>query len=559
MRKVVVVAALVLILIALAELLGLRPGDAESGKAVELSDSPSLVGAEAADGGIEREQIVRTPAVVEGGAVGLSVRCVDANNGKGLDGCAFLSASGNSIPEVVALGSGDYLLADLIASNSGPLMVSLEGYSEGTIDFQQGSSYPETGLTLALKPIGGVVRGRVSSVSGEACPNDTVVVAWLAGHSAPRATRAGGILTPGALHCRVDPDGNYELFGLQPERDYSFVAAGDGLVSQGLKEARAGDILDIAVSPVFGAIIRYIDDAGGALKTNPKVFYYTDGITYQPQDGALAVDCPPSLWSLCGIPHGRQLRQSDQWEQAVVLVDDSEFDTKPLALRIRIPGYRLREAVVDLPRVRRSGNPLLTIPLQATTDSWVDVPVAVRRSEAPSLVGINVPTSKGVLHLDPVGKTGQTMVVPIAALDSRVQVISDVPAGDYIVRFRSRSRMYYLPGPDGIIGDWQYTVDSTGQVLSVDLSGAGALRISEVPASAANGYLVVAAGGGYPPSYYLLSEDSVTVDLIVPGQCRVSFAKDRRELALAMAGGAERTKIVTIQAGLLSVLSFQEL
>ena len=557
MRRLAVAIAVALVAVAVFDCLGLRPGGAESGDKVRTipiggSADESLVPA-AADVEVAREPAQR-PSMdpVEGWII----ECVDANSRLPLPGCKFSTPDGTGL-ECEEYLPGRYQLTVPRSGGAGEVIVSCTGYLSHSVGSVRGSSGVPT--VVAMQPQGGVIRGQVFPAVGDDEAAGSIVVAWPVGQPAPSALPDGRVVGPGSVFCFTGDNGEFELFGVSVAVGYRVVAVREGAATRGLTPAQAGDALALRMVPVFGAIVQYVEAGGRDIQTNPRVHHYTDGITYRPSDGAAPVDCPSSLWRLCGIPHGLQLRQSGGWEHAIVVAHEAARDSVDLDLRVRVPGYRLREVTVELPRVRRAEAVRLEVPLDPVADGWADLAVVVQRGQEGADWPADEQTSRGLLHLDPVGRRGQTILVPVSACEPGTEVVQGIPVGDYTVTFRSKSRMFYLPGPDGIVGDWRYTVGPYEGALVVDLSDAGAIRVSGIPSTASAGYLVVDAGGEYQPTYYSLDSREVIVDLIVPGECRVAIADDATELAAAMTGNAPRYKTVSVRAGRATEIDFGEM
>jgi hypothetical protein len=352
------------------------------------------------------------------------------------------------------------------------VLVSAAGFVTGEARMSPAAK-GEVLVKLALTPAE-EVRGRVVTEDGSSAGAGIEVLAWREAEypTAQLALRAdaGDLRSVTAV---TDEQGAFVLRGVDPDRLYSAVAAGNGFVSPSRVSwgRSASRDVSIVVHRAYAAWIRLRETEARALRTSPLLYgrRYGGPRSGDPDVGRLFGIGPETL-SLLGALAGEHSTLTDR-----LYVFTSPGDLPflgPFELALDYPGYEKTVARFEVPALDGEVPAEVTVELTPTASAWGSLEVRFVWGLGDHAV-VDEAEPLGVLRLfDEDGRPCEYAVHD--AFPSTVTV-EGLPTGSWGWEFRLLSGGDTAPAVSGWSG--AVAVGEEGARIEVDLSHLGAVRL----------------------------------------------------------------------------------
>ncbi|MDP6540386.1 MAG: hypothetical protein QF903_01930 [Planctomycetota bacterium] len=390
------------------------------------------------------------------------------------------------------------------------------------------------------------VHGRVSLEDGSSAGAGIEILAWREGeyptaHLARRA-RAGDLR---AITAVTDENGSFVLGGVDPDRLYTAVAAGNGFVSPsrttwGRSPSRE---VSIVVHRAYAAWIRLREAGGGALRTSPSLYGRRFGgpRSDAPDIGRLGGLGPRPLMLLGSLP----VAPSTLADRFYVFTSPRELTgLGPFELALDYPGYERVVARFEVPALEGRAPAEIPVELEPSASTWGTLDVRFLWALSGHAV-VDEAEPLGLLRLfEPDGRPCEFAVRE--AFPSALAV-AGLPTGPYEWEFEILSGA----GGEPLTPDETAAVllGEEGAVIEIDLShlGAIALRLLHLDGSEYEGaaWIRLERAGERPLPARILRTPPYVLSGVSPGTWEVWVDQPRfLDRSTAVARDARSTVVV---------------
>lgn len=288
----------------------------------------------------------------------------------------------------------------------------------------------------------------------------------------------------------VDPDGRFEIPGVDPSTHVYVIAGGPGRLTQVLELASPGvqDVSLVAMH-IYAAIVSFQERNGEPLRLSPSLRASRRSSFWSESSEAEALELSILGALLTGLPQESTRDEPDSRRVCLFSSTSKEPEIGPCAMEWRVPGYeteslRFQATAVELDathvtvHVRRQARARGAIEL--VPEGCSAMLVAAQRDAA----RFAVDTSKGLLTLQGGAGEPKMMFGFELRLDGAVR-IEDIPAGQYTVRVNTMKQHVPIPPLDEPGHPLEVKADETTRwTLNFEDFGAVVVELFDGPSNA---------------------------------------------------------------------------
>jgi len=282
---------------------------------------------------------------------------------------------------------------------------------------------------------GADISGRVRLAGGGSPPGGLRVVAR------PFMSSPTGALVFGAdgvdhriASTMTSANGEFRVEGLTPGSRFDLDVAGVGLAAETVRRVPAGAMgLELVVQPVYGIILRFVDDQANSVARSPGLVaegQATTAINFAGVGPPLSAESVAG--KLLGLSNCRDLVHGAS-EAIFAFGDGRPSRLGPIPYTSQLPGFAPRTLQLWLERIEDSV-PVLDVPLRASDPHGGSATVRVRIDGSPPGARVGPTDRSGYLRFD--GGSSGVWYADVLGPPTDERVIRGVPAGNYGVSFR---------------------------------------------------------------------------------------------------------------------------
>jgi len=350
--------------------------------------------------------------------------------------------------------------------------VVLGAWAEGLLASER-EVPPEQANVEVVLGTGGTIRGRVFWMDGTPVGDEARVTCWRTGY-APAHLADDPATVPRWRVVRSEPDGGFEITGLDPETTYSLSAVGPwAIAAERMRGVRPdGGPRLLSVSPLHGLEVVVTGPEGRALTSDPRLGISGIEIDERASRGLGADRVELDLLGITPAPDppGGKVK-------TFLYAASTRLELMgPFSFSFALPGYEPASAELLVPRVTSADLDRRTLELTALTDSFGSLDVTLEGVMDPGRP-IHARQPIGVVRLAPLDGSLDTRRTWLRGVDAgrdrlRVQAL---PAGTWDVSWRPAIR---FPGPPTPRSAARVEIGDEPAHASLDIGPAGGLAVA---------------------------------------------------------------------------------
>lgn len=334
------------------------------------------------------------------------------------------------------------LMTKVNASSVGEIIAVAQGFSSSNTPFSVSNSNLNLRIVMSL---GGSISGTVHPPEGGLL-EDCWVVAFQSSRELKAADAPmimGG--DPRFHVANVESSGSFKIEGLDPQLEYSVLAAGAGYTTRKrVPPIQPSQVdIDLFVLPIFGVLVELVEADGTPITKDLELNSYPAG-NFSTREKSVSYLPPESLAAyLAGVRIEKLDLGGGSREVFLFTAEDERDEVGPVVHLIRVPGYEALRAEVTVPRLTGSIS-LQTLQLVSNT--------ATRGRLQIKFDGFSVEGEGDYPHsLLPVGTVylrrdnEEVYQVNVGHFSNEVKAIEGLPAGLYEAWFTTSNRYFRYP------------------------------------------------------------------------------------------------------------------
>lgn len=374
-------------------------------------------------------------------SVALTLEIVDAE-GRPISGAHCSIVLEESFAEIGVTNEAGHLSTRISTDMTGEIIAHAPGFANTAASFRSDNNDVELKLIM---PPGGYISGTVTTPSGGLISECRVFAFRATTVINPETVSKILVGDPRVQTAVAESSGFFQVEGLNPNYEYSLLAAGSGYLTRNrvppILPSASG--IELPLFPLYGVILSLVDPHGGAISANSDLISFPTGNLTSNDHSVLYLDPNDFMAQLAGI-HVDQLDLGDGNQQLFLFsAEDDKAEVGPITHLIRVPGYDPVITEVMVPRLS-SSVPVQNLELIPNASDRGKLNLAFQGVERdPSFGNPRSVLPVGTLFLQ--RENEEVYQILFWHFPHEAKLIEDIPYGHYKAWFTTANRFYRLP------------------------------------------------------------------------------------------------------------------